>query len=224
MTVYDGKIYCIGGTNNVIGASLSSVECYGPVTNMWTSLTPMPTARGSLGAATLNGKIYAIGGIDYYVALDTVEIYDSQLDEWYTMTSMNYARGCGLGLTCINEKLYVFGGARMDNAMMRGAEKSIECFDPTLDEWLVIPGTEVSCWGVWTCRVAMRDDGDHSDDQSELVIAGGIDEFTEEGVMLRVTVKERQIICEPFQAFHSAMNFGHRIHRGAVSLHLPPGL
>ena len=111
VAVCDGKIYCIGGTDDLLKVSLSSVECYDPVTNAWSRLSPMPTARGALGAATLNGKIYAVGGGDFNVALDTVEVYDPKSDHWSTAPSMNYARGC-LGLTCVNDMLYVFGGAR----------------------------------------------------------------------------------------------------------------
>ncbi|CAB4025307.1 kelch 18 [Paramuricea clavata] len=219
VAVCDGKIYCIGGTDDLLKVSLCSVECYDPVTNMWTSLTPMPTARGALGAATLNGKIYAVGGGDFHVALDTVEVYDPKLDCWSTMPSMNYARGC-LGLTCVNNTLYVFGGAHMHNGMMTYLEESIECFDPKLNRWLVISGTEVSCWGVGICSVASVDDADHPEDQSELFIVGGIYEFTEGDKMLRVTVTERQIFCKPF---HHAKDLSCRVHTGAVALHLAPG-
>jgi hypothetical protein len=219
VAVCDGKIYCIGGTDDLLKVSLSSVECYDPVTNMWTSLTPMPTARGALGAATLNGKIYAVGGGDFHVALDTVEVYDPKLDHWSTMPSMNYARGC-LGLTCVNNTLYVFGGAHMHNGMMTYLEESIECFDPKLNRWLVISGTEVSCWGVGICSVASADDPDNSEEQSELFVVGGIYEFTERDKMLQVTVTERQIFCKPF---HHAKDLSCRVHTGAVALHLPPG-
>lgn len=219
MAVSDGKIYCIGGTDDLLKVSLSSVECYDPITNTWTSLTPMPTARGALGAATLNGKIYAVGGGDFHVALDTVEVYDPKLDSWSTMPCMNYARGC-LGLTCVNNTLYVFGGAHMHNGMMTYLEESIECFDPKLNRWLVVSGTEVSCWGVGICSVSSRDDEEHSEDQSELYVVGGIYEFTERDKMLRVTVTERQIFCKPFQ---HAKDLSCRVHTGAVALHLAPG-
>ena len=214
MAVCDGKIYCIGGTDDLLKVSLSSVECYDPVTNAWSRLSPMPTARGALGAATLNGKIYAVGGGDFNVALDTVEVYDPKSDHWSTAPSMNYARGC-LGLTCVNDMLYVFGGAHMHNGTMTYLEESIECFDPKLNRWLMITGTEISCWGVGICGVASE-----QSNQSDLFIVGGIYEFTERDKMLKVTVMDRQVLCNPFP---NAKSLSCRVHTGAVALSLPPG-
>lgn len=214
VAVYDGKIYCIGGTDDLLKVSLNSVECYDPVTNIWTLMSPMPTARGALGVATLNEKIYAVGGGDFNVALHTVEVYDPKHDSWSSIPSMNYARGC-LGLTCVNNNLYVFGGAHMRNGMMTYLEESIECYDPNVNRWMVVSGTEVSCWGVGICNVASRDNGD----SCELFVVGGIYEFTERDKMLRVHVSERQIFCEPF---HQAKELSCRVHTGAVTLCLPP--
>lgn len=217
VAVCDGKIYCIGGTDDLLKISLNSVECYNPVTNVWSKVAPMPTARGALGAATLNGKIYAVGGGDFHVALDTVEVYDPKQDHWSMAPSMNFARGC-LGLTCVNDVLYVFGGAHMHDGMMTYLEESIECFDPKMNRWLVISGTEVSCWGVGICSVASSS-SDRSK-QSDLFIVGGIYEFTERDKMLKVTVTERQIFCSPFP---NSKNLSCRVHTGAVTLSLPPG-
>ncbi len=60
-----GKILTVGGVGDLgMGWTLlDSVEEYDPVTNSWTSKTPLPSVRGRLGASTdANGKIYAIGG------------------------------------------------------------------------------------------------------------------------------------------------------------------
>jgi N-acetylneuraminic acid mutarotase len=56
----DGKIYAIGGTNDT--GFFATVEAYDPSSNTWTTAPPMPTARYGLGAATLGGRIYAVGG------------------------------------------------------------------------------------------------------------------------------------------------------------------
>src|SRR5436309_14633296 len=64
-----GKIYA------TIGPAVSTVEVYDPATNTWSAAAPMPTARSSLTAATVKGKIYAIGGANGSVYLNTVEIF-----------------------------------------------------------------------------------------------------------------------------------------------------
>ena len=40
----------------------------------------MSTVRGSLAAAVLDGKVYAIGGGQPSISLETTEIYDPTLD------------------------------------------------------------------------------------------------------------------------------------------------
>ena len=41
--------------------TLESVECYNPSSKEWKPVTPMANPRRGLGAATLDGQIYAIG-------------------------------------------------------------------------------------------------------------------------------------------------------------------
>jgi N-acetylneuraminic acid mutarotase len=58
----DGRqIYVFGGYNPGLGI-LATVEAYDGIG--WSAETPMPTARYDLGAATSNGRVYAIGGYD----------------------------------------------------------------------------------------------------------------------------------------------------------------
>jgi N-acetylneuraminic acid mutarotase len=64
---YQGKIYVFGGTSdaNTTGAeALSSVECYDPATNAWTTLPPLPKALYYLTGAQIGGKMYLFGGIN----------------------------------------------------------------------------------------------------------------------------------------------------------------
>jgi N-acetylneuraminic acid mutarotase len=39
------------------------VHEYDPASGRWQRLAPLPTVRGALAAAVLDGKIYAVGGI-----------------------------------------------------------------------------------------------------------------------------------------------------------------
>src|SRR5207249_2121084 len=62
----DGRIYAIGGfnyfglNNGVDAVALNTVEAYNPASNSWSTLAPMPTARGYLAAvAGADGRIYA---------------------------------------------------------------------------------------------------------------------------------------------------------------------
>ena len=65
-------VYAIGGWPN-----LSTVEAYNPATNSWVSKPSMPTGRGYLGSAIVNGVVYAIGGVNSANGTEfgTVEAY-----------------------------------------------------------------------------------------------------------------------------------------------------
>ncbi|MYA54868.1 hypothetical protein F4X88_01105 [Candidatus Poribacteria bacterium] len=61
--VVAGKIYAVGGTSNVQGPGLTTVEIYDPDKDTWTEAPEMPTARVFLGVGTIANKIYAVGGV-----------------------------------------------------------------------------------------------------------------------------------------------------------------
>jgi N-acetylneuraminic acid mutarotase len=67
--VLQNKLYIIGRSNVDPGEPQNQVEAYDPVTNTWSTKTPLPGAgRGELAAATVTyqGKshIIAVGGTD----------------------------------------------------------------------------------------------------------------------------------------------------------------
>ncbi len=76
----DGKIYAIGGY--VPGVSgypgVATVEVYDPATDTWTTAPDMPTGRFGPRTSVVDGKIYVIGGMGYWIrtAYGMVEEYD----------------------------------------------------------------------------------------------------------------------------------------------------
>ena len=50
VAVLDNKMYAMGGTTG--GMTLNSVECYDPVQNKWTNVTPMRIHRSGVGQST----------------------------------------------------------------------------------------------------------------------------------------------------------------------------
>ena len=88
----NGKIYIVGGFSGrpagfsgprVHQGAQAHLQEYDPATNAWRRLSPMSAARGSVGAATLDGKLHAIGGRGRDVkTVATHEAYDPLTDTW----------------------------------------------------------------------------------------------------------------------------------------------
>ena len=124
--VVDDKIYLIGGrvraTENArhFNDHTDSVrnEVFNSVTRRWSRRADAPTPRNSAAVVVIDGKIYVVGGRQFFkhpdgttrqVNVPNLEVYDPRLDRWETPAPMPQASG-GLGATAVNGKLYVFGG------------------------------------------------------------------------------------------------------------------
>ncbi len=95
----------------------------------WTTMTPMPTARGEFGLAVVNGKIYAIGGTNDDMPLSTVEVYNPQTNQWSSVTPMPTARS-GFAIAVYYSKIYVIGGT-----VGNGFVGNNEVYDPVSNTW-----------------------------------------------------------------------------------------
>jgi N-acetylneuraminic acid mutarotase len=68
------RIYVLGG-NYDLNVAMNLTQVYDPETDTWTTGTPMPTPRWSLGVAVVNDELYAIGGYDGETYLAANEKY-----------------------------------------------------------------------------------------------------------------------------------------------------
>lgn len=107
----------------------------------WTTKASMQVARGHVGVAVVDGKIYAIGGdtvtlmgncivATYGVALNTTEVYDPEADTWTFKTPMPTPRA-DFGVVVYQNKIYCIGG-HMGNNEFTGIN---EVYDPSTDTW-----------------------------------------------------------------------------------------
>lgn len=95
----------------------------------WTSLSSMPTARGGLGVAVVNGKIYAIGGLSGDLPVSNNEEYDPVTNQWTEKMPMTMARS-GFAIAVYNNKIYVIGGT-IDNWYVGNNE----VYNPATNTW-----------------------------------------------------------------------------------------
>jgi N-acetylneuraminic acid mutarotase len=95
----------------------------------WVSKTPMHEARSGVGAAVVNGKIYAIGGAGKGGFRAFNEEYDPANDTWTFKASMPTPRSA-FGIAVYQNKIYCIGGYIPGD--ITGVN---EVYDPANDTW-----------------------------------------------------------------------------------------
>jgi hypothetical protein len=149
VAVVNGRIYTIGGdigftlgwdydigTHLVVGAT----EEYDPKTDLWTTKTPMPTARKFFAIAVYQNKIYCIGGSTRNSTTTVNEVYDPATDTWETKSSMPTPR-IYLRANVVGDKIYLIGGG--DN---NGLYNLNEVYNPQTDAWSTKAPLPVAVW------------------------------------------------------------------------------
>jgi len=149
----DGKLYVIGGwTGNP--DNFGKMEMFDPSTSLWTSKSPMPTPRGNLTCASMEGKIYVVGGMDRlgYTGLKTMEVYDIANDTWTQLADMPTGRW-GPRAISFNGKIFVFGGT---TGLATTVYASVEVFDPQTNTWTTKSNMPTNRYQLTTCLLDNR--------------------------------------------------------------------
>ena len=109
--VIDGKIYAVGGWKVWADprSSLATLEIYDPATDTWEKGPDMPTPRGGLVAAVVDGVLYAITGGQIRQGLPAVEVYDPAIGTWKKRAHIPIGKYTGAA-SVVDGKIYVIGG------------------------------------------------------------------------------------------------------------------
>ena len=113
----DGRLYVVGGRGHGAG-NRATLEIYDPATDSWAQAADMPTARGGLTAAALDGRLHVTGGedLDTGATFAQHEVYDPATGRWTTLAPMPTARH-GLTSQAVGDRWYVIGGGAKAGAM-----------------------------------------------------------------------------------------------------------
>lgn len=127
----DGKVYVFGGDEGGHGWS-NTVESYNETDGRWSLCPPLNDRKGNLGGATLDGKIFAIGGGNAEVVFSDVEMLDPDIGRWIRTRSMEHKR-FAVAASEHNGSIYAVGG-------FDGKEylNTAERFDPREHSWMRI--------------------------------------------------------------------------------------
>ena len=129
--ILNGKIFCIGGTNErsrtldsveVLNLSMGSLE--------WEEGEPMLNKRVSHGAVTINGSIYVVGGWNGQGVVKSVEMFNPERERW-TVVSHHDGIRMKSGVAAMDGKIYVVGGCLQTLESCYRAE----VFDPLTLQW-----------------------------------------------------------------------------------------
>jgi N-acetylneuraminic acid mutarotase len=102
----------------------------------WATKTPAPTKRTEVAAASVDSKIYVIGGFAQSIALTSalVEEYNPAGDTWRKRSPMPEGRHhAGIGV--VNDRLYVIGGFHHSLLNMWDPSATVYEYDPRTDQW-----------------------------------------------------------------------------------------
>lgn len=150
--VADGKyVYVIGGNRGRLHTT-NHVYRYDPTKKTWKRMADLPTSRGALGAAIIEGKIYVVGGAAEDVKLATLEIYDIATNTWTSGPDMTQARE-HLAVTAHNGNVHVLGGYPTNRFE---ALTTHEVYDPTTASWSKAADMPIAVAGFSAAEVAGR--------------------------------------------------------------------
>lgn len=133
--VVGDRIYVIGGfTQSLMSVwkPVATVYIYDPARDAWTEGASMPTARGALAVAEVDGKLFAVGGYDGTDNTAAVEVYDPTHDSWEKRAPLPIPRD-HLTAATVKGRLYAIGG-RLNRDYRRNLS-AVHAYDPSTDRW-----------------------------------------------------------------------------------------
>ncbi|MGH3049889.1 MAG: Kelch repeat-containing protein, partial [Gaiellaceae bacterium] len=100
----------------------------------WAREAPLPAPRTNLAAVALDGKIYALGGLDPLDATRSAFVYDVRANSWGRVASLPVALQA-LAAVAFHGEIWVLGGRDASGKVSR----RVWIYNPRLDRWRAGP-------------------------------------------------------------------------------------
>ncbi|KXT00743.1 hypothetical protein AC579_10224 [Pseudocercospora musae] len=139
------KIWILGGTVKDRQGQVQTtdrVEVFSVSSGKWQVAPPLPEPLNHANAASVNNKVYLLGGLsagDDWLARDINVMYDPATRQWNKRTPMpkGTARGaCAVGVH--GNTIYLAGGMTYLN-VTQDALTTVTAYDTTTDRWTRLP-------------------------------------------------------------------------------------
>lgn len=106
---YAETVYILGGETSFM-KEVKTVERFNPENTQWEGVKSMTEARASFTVATLEGKLYVIGGYRRGRKLNSMECYDPTQNGWVSLQPMSKCQG-DMRAAVLGGFIYVAGGS-----------------------------------------------------------------------------------------------------------------
>ncbi|XP_055017092.1 kelch-like ECH-associated protein 1A isoform X2 [Boleophthalmus pectinirostris] len=135
-------IYVAGGYRQ---QSLPTLEAYDPRRNLWIPLADMEAPCSGLGACTLFGLLYTVGGrnlsLQNNVESSALSCYNPMTNQWRQRESLNTPRN-RVGVAEVDGCIYAVGGSQGSTH-----HSTVERWDPETNRWAYISPMSVARLG-----------------------------------------------------------------------------
>jgi len=134
--VVGDRLFVVGGYTGgrVRWTALESLYEFVPARETWEARAPMPTPRGGLAVAVLDGRLHALGGSADSVS-NAHEVYDPATNRWTRANAMPTARD-HLAAVGFQGRVWALGGRA---SFMGEQYGNVEIYDPATDSWRTGP-------------------------------------------------------------------------------------
>jgi N-acetylneuraminic acid mutarotase len=134
------EFYLVGGSGDPkTGPFGRQVYAYDVKTEKWTRKADLPAKRTNLAAVALDGKVYALGGLDPFFASNSVFVYDPKRDTWSKSAPLPEAMHA-LAAVTFHGEIWTIGG----QASSGKATRHVWIYDPRQNRWRAGPATPVA--------------------------------------------------------------------------------
>lgn len=80
--VLDTRVCAVAGRRLSLSLNLAAFECYDPRADTWQRMPDAPTARGGIGAAAYDRRVYVAGGEQPTGTYREIDIFDARTNAW----------------------------------------------------------------------------------------------------------------------------------------------
>lgn len=136
-------------------AATKSVEVFNTITSIWSNAAPLPVPMHHPNIATVDGKIYVLGGITFtnkkWDSIGDCFRYDPESNRWDTIASMPPGTGRGSAAVGVfGKKIYLAGGIQTPQSapridgVNRIAVTTVQSYDTVSEQWTAFPNLSVA--------------------------------------------------------------------------------